>query len=629
MAKFDSPAQRAGNGYNFIASPERALRDNRIVYPTRCVGLLNYALSEPKVWLQSCVNRYNAMKAFLLLLILFSISISAKTNPHPSSYDIKFDIDFENKKFVGNERVRWVNKSDEDVLAVYFHLYPNMRVALQKGKEVSPLSSDEPFLSVDEVRTGDEKQTLLYSLEEQGTLLRVNFQTPVQKGSAADIFIAFRGTVPEVDSEQTGIIAHVFQQVDAVLRSQKETRRARDVNFFCRNVLMLGVAYPILSVRDGNDWQRKADVNIGDTIFSEIADYNVTITTQKDVRIFTSGEEAFKNAGENKITYEFKGENLRNFAIIGGKTLVVKERNVAGVNVRSVYKPERETIGLRVLDIAANAIKIYQSRFGALPYKQVNVVETPLVAGIGCVEFSGLSAIATALYVDFDSPAMASLPELIREQRESVEDSLEWTVAHAVAQQWWGNVIGNNPQTEPVLDEALSNWSALLYYREVYGEAKANQALEDQLRGVYKVYRTFGGEDIEANRETKNYKNFFQYAAIVGSKGALMFSELRRLLGEAKFFASIKSFYQNNKFKIVKLDDLKDAFKEQSGIAQQQMAISRTFNRWLNTKRGDKDIAPPDPKLADSLGIAPKKKDKGNSFARLGKFFWRQMTRIR
>jgi len=579
------------------------------------------------------IFRFLFVVHFLLAFGLFADKMSAF--PVNDSYDIKFDIDFENRKFTGVERVRWVNNSDEAVSFVYFHLYPNMRVAAPKNgkqsqEENSALSKDEPFLSIDEVKGVDSNQPLLYSLDEGGTLLRISLLTPVQKGDSTEISIKFRGTVPEIDPEQTGIIAHVFQQVDAVLRSQSETRRARDVNFYCKNVMMLGVAYPILAVRDGNDWQRTAQVSIGDSIFSEIADYNVEVTTQNDVRIFSSGEAVSKtNGSENKSTHFFKGENLRSFALIGGKTLVSKEREISGVTVRSIFKPEREIIGLRVLNVAADAVRVYKSRFGELPYKQINVVETPLVAGVGCVEFSGLSAIASALYVDFDSPAMNNLPELIREQRESVEDSLEWTVAHAVAQQWWGNVIGNDPQTEPVIDESLSNWSALLYYREVYGEEKANKALEDQLRGVYKVYRTFGGEDMEANRDTKNYRNFFQYAAIVGSKGALMFTELRRLLGEAKFFASIKNFYRNNLFKIVKLDDLKDAFKEQSGIAQQQMAVVRTFNRWLNGKNGDKDIAPPDPKLADSLGIGPKKKDKGNSFARFGKFFWRQMTRIR
>ena len=45
-----------------------------------------------------------------------------------------------------------------------------------------------------------------------------------------------------------------------------------------------------------------------------------------------------------------------------------------------------------------------------------------------------------------------------------------------VAHEWWGATVGNDPAREPVLDEALANWSALLYYRETYGDEKAATA---------------------------------------------------------------------------------------------------------------------------------------------------------
>lgn len=580
------------------------------------------------------------VRLIMLLVFSFTILVSIRAQEksfQPARYDITFDLDFEKRTFTGIERIGWTNNRTEPESILYFHLYPNMRVINQQRAEKDSIDSeikntptnDEPTLTVTEIKTSDTNQTLLFFVEENDALLRVHLPAPIQEGESVEVVLSFKGNVPEVDAEQTGIIAHVFQQVDAVLRSQRETRRARDINFFCKNVMMLGSAYPVLAVRKGNDWQRKVEASIGDALYTDAADYKVAIKTKLGVDVYASGEQSETTLSEGVIGYNFKGDNLRNFAFIAGKGLKVQEKNVGGIRVRSVYKPERESIGLKVLNIASEAVRIYSSRFGPLPYKQVLVVETPLVAGIGCVEFSSLSAIAGALYVDFDSPAMRNLPELIREQRDSVEDSLEWTVAHAVAQQWWGSVVGNDPQREPVLDEALSNWSALLYYKEARGEEKAAKAIDDQLRGVYKVYRTFGGVDLEANRDTKSYRNFFQYAAIVGSKGALMFTELRRLLGEAKFFAAITSYYQRFKFKNAELDDLKNAFKEQSGIAQQQIAVSRTFNRWLNSKRGDVDIAPPDPQLAQSLGISQKKENKGNSFARLGKFFWRQMTRIR
>ena len=114
----------------------------------------------------------------------------------------------------------------------------------------------------------------------------------------------------------------------------------------------------------------------------------------------------------------------------------------------------------------------------------------------------------------------------------------------------------------------------------------------------------------------------------------MMFVVLRNLLGDEKFFAALSSYYKANQFEIARLEDLQGAFIAETPI-EQRRTVARTFNRWLESKRGDEDIAKPDQELAASLGI-PAKADqkKGDrtplaAFARLGKFFWQQMTRIR
>jgi hypothetical protein len=181
----------------------------------------------------------------------------------------------------------------------------------------------------------------------------------------------------------------------------------------------------------------------------------------------------------------------------------------------------------------------------------------------------------------------------------------------------------------------LSCWSSLLYYRNAYGEEKATAVLDDQVRGVYRLYRTFGGDDMDANRPSRDYRNTFQYAAIVTAKGALMFVELQRTLGEEKVLAALRNYYQANLFEVAQLEDLRSALVAEAPIEQRRM-VGRTFTRWLSSKRGDEDIAPPDPELAASLGIpsrvSPQKSGDKNAFtafARVGKFFWQQMTRIR
>jgi hypothetical protein len=116
-----------------------------------------------------------------------------------------------------------------------------------------------------------------------------------------------------------------------------------------------------------------------------------------------------------------------------------------------------------------------------------------------------------------------------------------------------------------------------------------------------------------------------------------MFVELQRSLGDEKTFAALRNYYQGNVFEIAELEDLRGALVAEAPIEQRRI-IGRIFNRWLTSKRGDEDIAPPDADLAASLGIPSKQptpkgtsgdKNAFTALAGVGKFFWKQMTRIR
>jgi hypothetical protein len=580
-------------------------------------------------------------KSFFVLLIA-SLNLSAQTRqPLPLEkrlrYEINFALDFDSRTYVGTERVHWVNRGEHPTSTLFFHLYANMRVPdygppTQKN-ETGQIVSDEPRIEIAEVRTVANDAMVPFSLDDQQTTLRINLREAVQPNAAIEIQIKFKGSVPEIDPEETGLVTHVLQQVSAAIRSQRELRRARDTNFVCRGVMMLATSFPILAARNGDDWFRKIESSVSDSLTTDTADYDVTITSSKGVMVFAPVEGLEANAKGESTATRFVGENLRDFAIVAGRNLRSETSRVGEVAMRSIFRPDHEVVGRSVLKIAADALRIYESKFGALPIKTVTIVDAPLVATLGSAEFAGMGAIASAFYVDFDSATMRNMPDVIREQRASVEDSLEWTVAHVVAHQWWGATVGNDAGRQPILDESLSNWSALLYYRETHGEEQTENALEEQLRGVYKVYRTFGGDDMEASRSAREYRNSFQYAAIVSSKGALMFEALRKLIGDEKFYAALRDYYKANALEVADLDDLRGAFIAGAAV-EQRRAVNRTFERWLSSKRGDEDIGPPDPRLAQELGLPTKNDAKGDRtvftpFAKLGRFFWQQMTKIR
>ena len=575
----------------------------------------------------------------LLVCVIYAAALSQDTNAQAPAktverhrYKIDFKIDFDRFTYTGVERVRWVNRGDKPTSVIYFHLYPNLRTGDQQFLlNGATHDTDEPRLDIVEVRNGADDTPLFSSLDDQGTTLRINLREQVAPEAWAEVVIKFKGSVPEIDRDETSLTTHVVKQVSAALRSERETRRARDINFICRGVMLLGTAYPVLAVRDGDEWRRKLEPSVGDFVFNETADYEVTVSTNPGVEVFTSGTET-NTKGEKGET--FTGAALRDFAILAGRGLRSEHTEVNGVHVRSIYFAEHERVGKRALTVAANALRVFSNLFGPLPFKTISIAEAPLVAGLGSCEFSGLNIVASAYFVDFDSPAVRNLPEIIREQRPSVEESLEWAVAHLVAHQWWGAAVGNDPAREPVLDEALAGWSSLLYYKNTYGEEKASAVLNDQVRGVYRLYRTFGGDDMDANRPSRDYRNTFQYSAIVSAKGALMFVDLQRTLGEEKFFAALRNYYQANLYEIAQLEDLRIALVAEAPVEQRRL-IGRTFTRWLTAKRGDEDIAPPDQELAATLGIPAKQTPQKsgdnpfNAVAKVGKFFWQQVTRIR
>src|SRR5260370_2084678 len=113
--------------------------------------------------------------------------------------------------------------------------------------------SDEPSLKIVEVRNASDNAPLVFALDDQETTLRVHLREAVAPNAAVEIELKFKGTVPEIDPEETGLITHVVTQVSAAIRSTREIRRARDTNLRGRGHFPMATASPLLAVLDADD----------------------------------------------------------------------------------------------------------------------------------------------------------------------------------------------------------------------------------------------------------------------------------------------------------------------------------------------------------------------------------------
>jgi aminopeptidase N len=530
------------------------------------------------------------------------------------AYRIEIDLDYQKASFSGRETLRFTNTTREELDYVNFYLYPNF--GLSEG--------DKPSLTVRKITVGGRE--LNYGTRSRNALLRVELPQKLQPGRSIELTLDFIALVPRVQREETSLLAHFLQEIGDALSDEREPKDARDIFFAGEESMLLGYFFPALAPREQQMVEQNLAVGVGSLISGEVADYEVTVRTDESLTVIASAECVESIAQESvegpespkymdkRQSQTFRGENLRGFALAVVERMKSAERKVGATRVISYFRESDQRLGNHALDIAANAIDVYEKSFGAYPYSLLRIVEAPLAAGYSNIQFPGMVVVAQAYYIDFDAPEAARLPGVLREQSDIIKSSFEFTIAYGVAKQWWGEAVGGDPERAPYLDEALANFSAAYYHEAVYGKKLGDLIIDQQLRGAYQAYRMLGGVDVEAEKPVKDFRNGLQYTAIVQAKGGLLFVAMRKELGDERFFDALRHYYAKNSFRVATPETMRNSFIAASGNPRAAQAI---FQRWLKEKRGDEDIGAPD------MTLIPPRVSKiralGRVFVKIGK----------
>lgn len=536
-------------------------------------------------------------------------------------YRIDLDLDFRKATYSGNETIRFTNNSRDELDSILFNLYPNAGLA----------DNEAAWLSVNRVTSAG--HGLHFSSQPRQASIKVELQSKLAPGQSAELRLEFSSRVPLVQREEASLLAHFLQEVNDAVSDERQQRDARDLFFSGDEAMLLGCFYPMLAVRSSTLSDQSLVVGAGGALFSEAADYEVSVTTDQGLTIIASAAETENKissaqppspqSGQNgsskpdlapRQTRVFRGEKLRGFGVAVVERMKSLEQQFGATRVVSYFREGDARLGKRALDIAARALETYQRAFGDYPYPLLQIVEMPLSAGYSATELPALVALAQAYYIDFDGPQSARLPGVLREQADVIKTSFEFTIAHGVAHQWWGSVVGSDPDRAPYLDEAIASFAAAYYHEAAYGKLLGDGIIKQQLNGTYQAYRMLGGVDQEVEKPAKDFRGAWQFTAIAQAKGALLFVALRREMGDAKFFEALRSYYSSQHFRIATPEQMRAAFINQ---ADDRRAVRALFQRWLREKHGDEDIGTPDLILSSPSGS--KIRALGRVFVKIGK----------
>ena len=524
-------------------------------------------------------------------------------------YQIDLQVDTSTQTYTGREIVRFTNSTRRELDQINFHLYPNIGMEEDTFPCLSVQGvSLKPFQY--QLRKGE---SVRFALKARNSVLQIKLPFKLAPGKTLELVIDFASHVPRLQREETTLLANFLEEANDAMSDDQRRRDSRDIFFACDQTMLLGYFYPLLTAPDMTTTDQGLAVGVGGMVSNEVANYEVNVTLDSDVTVVGSAPLINSKIKEDKVkVMTFAGENLRGFALAFGEHFKTIRQKVGDVEIAVYHAAGDEVVGAKISQFAAGSMTSYSRAFGDFPFPQLNIVELPLPAGFGGIEFPGLVVIAQAYCINFDSPEAARLPGMIRQQADVVKNALEFTTAQSIAFQWWGNLVGSDSQKTPFMDEALSSFAATYYYETIYGKDVGEQTINRQLKSAYQVYRSLGGVDFEVAKPAKDFRSLLQFSAIVQAKGAMLFHALRKELGDDQFFGILKQYSKNFRFRFASSNDLRDEFLLASNNSN---AVKILFQRYLKEKKGDEDLGKP-----ETTYFGSEEKPKGKKINRvLGK----------
>ncbi len=417
-------------------------------------------------------------------------------------YDIDLRLDLSRRQVHGREVLRYTNREAVPLAEVYLRLfanYPGCRSRIDIGELWVRGRRVEPQYRV------------------QRTALRIPLEPPLAVGEEVRLELAFTVQVPEA-----------------------EDCRYADLTY-SNGVWALAHIYPQVPVYDDEGWNLELAPPYGDLVYADASLFQVTMTLPLTMVAAASGTEVVRRPNDaGMVTRSWVLGPARDFYLALSTDYITLTRRVGDVLLTSYVHSEGEAGGRRALDYAARSLALY-SRFGPYRYRELDLVETSTTAG--GIEYPGIVALSGGLY--------------------GLEGgAFEVTTVHEVAHQWWYNLVGNDQQDEPWLDEALATYCSVWFFEKIEGK-EAGQALQDYFRERY-MDLVREGQDAPINLPVAAYDKE-TYDRAVYAKGALFFLALRQEIGEEALVEVLRRYYERHLYRIATAGGLREVIREVAG----------------------------------------------------------------
>jgi hypothetical protein len=337
------------------------------------------------------------------------------------------------------------------------------------------------------------------------------------------------------------------------------------------------------------------------------------LTVPEGWTVVDGGVQTSKEAKGRGTTVITEGYGIRDLAVTvvrGYTSRQVAVDGLPGVSV-TAWAPESARGELdKVLEEASLSMRVLSDRFVAYPWRELDVVSTPLGAGVAGMEWPGAVWIEPAVFAG-GVPGLGSVGELLGDlDLEALEDlgALEglgglegllgnevgrmvattrlWTLAHEVGHEWWHVLVGNDSVLDPAVDEPLAQYSACLVVR-ASEQLDPDALCEAHISSGYEQMRLMGTPDAAAAQESDEFASSLQYAGVVYGKAAAFYPALEDRFGRDAVVGALATVTNEQAFTMLTIEELRAALAEELGAGD---SFEQMWRRWMTSTHGDQDL---------------------------------------
>lgn len=437
-----------------------------------------------------------------------------ETERRKNYYELNVDFDDKSSTLDIDQKLIYVNDSEDDLNEMYFNIIPN---AYSKGyaynkKDKSSSDSDKDMTCVQSIKIGDKDCKLT---RVKGTVYSLTLPETLKSNDTLEILMDYKVTIPKLQNR--------FGYYDG--------------EYNVGNFIITPAIY------ENGEWACNPYVEVGDAFYTEIADYKVKINAPEEFKVAATG------TLEDGTYY---AKDVRDFAFFTSKKCEVMSDSYDDIDI-NVYYPKKYKVNAKeALKCAKKSFEIYNELYGGYPYDDFDITMTAQSQGVGGMEYPGLIMIS----ISEDDLKFA------KTDRKYFNEQVHDVVCHEIAHQWFYGIVGDDEINEPWLDESYANFSEKLYN---YKSGKKDYDMGNIIDAYMTLFK-----DVEPPKDKSEFmSNLYEfnkdkdllYMAIY-IKGGKFHYEMYKQLGEEEYLKCLKEYVKTFAFDEVTTEKFLNFWKD-------------------------------------------------------------------